>query len=117
MKPQVFSMIELAVNSDDSLTPWERQAILEFCRHPIQSQQSDDGGGLELLKAQDVAAILHIHIRTVRRYIRAGKLKSTRIQGVRRVKMADLKSFLSAEPKVSPDLGQPFTVKMLDRAS
>ena len=116
MKPQVFAMIELAVNSDDSLTLGERQAILEFCRHPDQSQTSDDGG-LKLLKAQDVAAILHIHIRTVRRYIRTGKLKSTRIQGVRRVRMADLKSFLSAAPKVPPDFGQSFAVKMLERAS
>ena len=116
MKPQVFAMVELAVNSDDSLTQGERQAILEFCRHPDQSQEADDGG-LKLLKAQDVAAILHIHIRTVRRYIRTGKLKSTRIQGVRRVRLVDLKTFLATAPKVSPDLEQSFTVKMLERAS
>jgi len=118
MKPQVFAMIELAVNSDDSLTLEERQAILEFCRHPAQIHPLDDGGDLELLSAQDVAGILHIHIRTVRRYISTGILRSTRFQGVRRVRMSDLKAFLTTgDPKVSPDIGQSFTVKMLDKAS
>ena len=35
MKPHVINMIELALNSDDSLTLAERQAILAFCRKPV----------------------------------------------------------------------------------
>ena len=111
-------MIELAVNSDDSLTLEERQAILEFCRHPAQIHPLNDGADLDLLSAQEVAAILHLHIRTVRRYISTGILRSTRFQGVRRVRMSDLKTFLTTgDPKVSPDEGRQLTVKMLKKAS
>lgn len=48
-----------------------------------------------LLTLEEVAKILQVSIRTVRRYIAAGQIKATRV-GVRllRVRPADLEAFL-----------------------
>jgi excisionase family DNA binding protein len=45
------------------------------------------------LTVEDIAGILDVHVVTVRRWIRAGELKATRIRGYR-VNPVDLSAFL-----------------------
>ena len=52
----------------------------------------------ELLKITEVAAELKLHPDTVRRYIKEGKLKATKIGGTRvRVRRSELDRFLAEE--------------------
>lgn len=49
------------------------------------------------LRARQVAEVLNVHVRTVRRWIAAGTLPSTKVGGVRLVAEADLLRLLSSE--------------------
>ena len=121
MKPQVLSMIELALASDDSLSPGEREAILTCCHHPRSGQGFEaNEEDLVFLTAVDVAAKLQVHVRTVKRYIQDGKLPSVKCLGVRRVRLSDLRRFLDygasqadlfETVKELPDAGHRLTVE------
>ena len=61
----------------------------------------------ELLTVREVAAILHLHETTIRRYIRAGKLASVRIGRNVRVPRAALDEFLSSQAEqAEPAVGE-----------
>lgn len=57
-----------------------------------------------LLTLQECAKILKVHHMTIRRYIKSGKLKATRIgeKGMYRIKVEDLKRLMGERPS---DLG------------
>jgi excisionase family DNA binding protein len=52
----------------------------------------------EFYSPEEVAAKLGLHVRTVRRFIRAGKLKATRLGKQYRVAVADLNALAGADP-------------------
>jgi len=60
----------------------------------------------ELYTTQEVADRLGISVFTVRRYIRAGKLKAVKLEGLYRVRRTDLADFLS-QREIGPITGQP----------
>jgi excisionase family DNA binding protein len=55
-----------------------------------------------LLSVEQVAAILTLHVRTVRNYVRSGSLKATRIGKQYRIGLADLEAF-TGRPVASHD--------------
>ncbi|RZS29763.1 excisionase family DNA binding protein [Herbihabitans rhizosphaerae] len=61
----------------------------------------------ELFTADEVAARLGLHVRTVRNYVRDGRLKATRIGKQYRIARADLEEFT----------GQPLTPTVRDTVS
>lgn len=97
MKPEVLSMIKLALASDDTLTVGDREAILACCLNPTSVRDGghgDDGEDLVLLTAGEVADRLHVNVRTVKRHIEDGKLPSVKCLGSRRVRLSDLRKFM-----------------------
>lgn len=52
-------------------------------------------GEIELLKVEDLAEALKCHIETIRRYIRAGKLKAQKIGKRYYVSKENLKAFVN----------------------
>jgi excisionase family DNA binding protein len=48
----------------------------------------------EFLTTEERAAKLKVHVQTVRRYIREGKLKAIRLEGAYRVRRGDFQKFL-----------------------
>jgi excisionase family DNA binding protein len=56
----------------------------------------------ELYSVDQVAAILDLHVRTVRNYVRDGRLKAVRIGKQYRIARADLEA-LTGRPVVAPD--------------
>jgi excisionase family DNA binding protein len=53
---------------------------------------------LGLLSVDQVAATLSVHVRTVRRYIRDGRLRATRIGKLYRIPAAELAAFTGRSP-------------------
>ena len=53
---------------------------------------------LGLMSVEQVAAALSVHVRTVRRYIRDGRLRATRIGKLYRIPAADLAAFTGRSP-------------------
>lgn len=110
MKDTTFNIIGQILAVDDSLGPAERQAILALCRNPdADGRIRDSADDRILLTAGEVAGELKVHLRTVRRHIACGRLKSVSFGGRRRVRLSDLKRFLAAghaPPKVAPDTGE-----------
>ena len=53
-----------------------------------------------LLKADEVATKLNVHINTVYRYIDSGELKAIRLEGVLRVRVSDLERFMAERETV-----------------
>ena len=51
----------------------------------------------KLYTVKEIAAVLKISELTVRRYIKAGRLKSTKINRIHRINELDLISFMSAK--------------------
>ena len=56
----------------------------------------------QLLTVDEVAGRLNMHVKTVRRYIREGKLKARRIGKEYRITRADLDAFAGATDPVEP---------------
>jgi excisionase family DNA binding protein len=52
-----------------------------------------------LLTTQDIAELLEMHITTIRRYIREGKIKAIRIGREYRIRREDFEEFLEARRK------------------
>ncbi|HEY4210313.1 MAG TPA: helix-turn-helix domain-containing protein [Steroidobacteraceae bacterium] len=48
----------------------------------------------DLLSVQEVARILHLHVRTVRAYVREGRLKAVRIGKQYRIERADVETLM-----------------------
>jgi excisionase family DNA binding protein len=63
----------------------------------------------EYLTVQEAAAVLKLSIETVRRYVRSGKLKSTKLGRQYRIKRADVDALLAygTGPSVAEPAGQP----------
>jgi excisionase family DNA binding protein len=58
------------------------------------------------LSVQEVADRLGVSVFTIRRYIRAGKLRAIKLDGVYRLSREDLGDFLKAR-EISPEPGLP----------
>jgi excisionase family DNA binding protein len=56
----------------------------------------------ELYSVEQVAALLGLHVKTVRAYVREGRLKATRIGKQYRIVRADLEALTGAPAPVSP---------------
>ncbi len=54
--------------------------------------------GNRLLLLPEVAAFLRVSVKTVRRIIDEGKLRSIKVRGARRIWLSDLKAFLELVP-------------------
>lgn len=69
----------------------------------------------EFLRIEDVAKKLNISLKSVRRYIHSGKLKSTKIVGVHRIEESDLQHFLdlSANENSTEKIIEPFKRKSI----
>jgi excisionase family DNA binding protein len=52
----------------------------------------------QLYSVDQVAALLGLHVKTVRNYVRDGRLKATRVGKQYRIAREDLESFTGAEP-------------------
>ncbi len=89
MRGETYRIIEMAIGADATLSPAERKTILAFCRNPVAAPCPAKKAAPILLTPAEVAVQLHVHIRTVKRHIRSGKLGSLKVAGVRRVTMAD----------------------------
>jgi excisionase family DNA binding protein len=63
----------------------------------------------EYLTVQEAAAVLKLSIGTMRRYVRSGKLKSTKLDRQHRIKRADLDPLLAhgTGPSVAEPARQP----------
>lgn len=95
MKATTYELVRAALAMDETLSPGDRQAILDRCREPaVASQGSQDAR--VFLTADEVAKELKISRRTVRRHISSGRLKSVKAGAVRRIRLSDLKDFLRA---------------------
>jgi excisionase family DNA binding protein len=67
------------------------------------STQSSPAQTPSLLSVEQVAAILKLHVRTVRNYVRKGSLKATRIGKQYRIGLADLEAFAGHAAKSHDD--------------
>jgi len=93
--PYVERIIEcqVAIDTDDTLTADERQAILAFCREPIQPPAARHAVPLTAdrwLTRKQAAATLAVSVRTVQRLVKSGKLPSRLILGCRRIPASSL---------------------------
>ena len=52
----------------------------------------------QMLTISDIAEILNVSEKTIRRHIQSGQLKSNKIGGVHRISKADLDMFLNTPP-------------------
>lgn len=66
----------------------------------------------DLYSITEVAELLGLHVKTVRNYVRAGRLKSTRIGKQYRITRADLESFTGSAVAADRNLQVPRTLEV-----
>jgi excisionase family DNA binding protein len=69
--------------------------------------------GSSLLSVEQVAGVLGVHVRTVRRYLREGRLKGTRIGKQYRIAAGDLAALTGQPAAVAPHI-EASTVVQID---
>lgn len=74
MKPAVYNAVAAILNADDTLTEEEKARVLDACRGPDAGERPK-GEAPTLLSLPEVAAVLKVHPTTVRRMVRAGRLR------------------------------------------
>jgi excisionase family DNA binding protein len=75
--------------------------------------------GKDMYSVEQVADLLDLHVRTIRGYIRDGRLKATRIGKQYRIAPADLDALTGRRPPHGPDLEVSSVVQVdgVDRAA
>lgn len=66
----------------------------------------------DLYSVTEVAGLLGLHVKTVRNYVRDGRLKSTRIGKQYRIARADLESFTGNAVSAGPAMQAPRTLEV-----
>lgn len=85
MKESTISIVKAVLDGDDSMSDAERELVLSFCRnHGVVGRQVANPSDRWLTPAE-VADMLTVSVRTVRRWIAGGVIASRRIGRIRRV--------------------------------
>jgi len=92
MKPATLNTIKAVLEGDETMKPDERKAVIEFCRCPVVRQAKRPQTGQHLTVGQ-VAHRWGVSLRTVRRYMKGGRLHSCVIGGNRRLPEAEVEAF------------------------
>ena len=80
------SIIEAAIKSDPTATPEEKSRLMAALLPPKETPR--------LITRKEVAALLGVHVETVKRYTRAGLLKPVKFTGAVRYPEAEVLHFM-----------------------
>jgi excisionase family DNA binding protein len=88
-------MAELKERQQITAVRW-RTAVAQFASAPTTMAGSTAPANSSYLTPEQAADVLHVHVQTIRDYIRSGKLRAFRLAGERalRIRRADLESLL-----------------------
>lgn len=96
MKPENISIIETVLANDTTVSQEEKGYILDACRGGY-SRKKEGADGLQMLTTVEVAGILKISTKTVKRLIAQNKLKSQKTTPkLRRIRHCDLEAYVKS---------------------
>ena len=77
MKLSVYNAVAAILGVDETLSEADKSIILDVCRDPAMTEESEHGAGeaQTLLTLSEVAAMLQVHVTTVRRIVKQGRLR------------------------------------------
>lgn len=93
MKENIYKMVGLAIEGDDSLTPAERAAILLVCKDPLPKPCNPEAQrvGERYLSSAEASQELGISKRTLQRWIADGTITARRVVGRRRIPLSEIR--------------------------
>jgi excisionase family DNA binding protein len=93
MKPESVRIIETVLANDPTVSQEELDGILDACRgeSPRKGRGAED---LQMLSTKEVASILKVSEKTVKRLLSQNNLPSLKIGKLRRVRFCDLQVFI-----------------------
>lgn len=106
MEATTRKALEALLTADRSVTPAHLRSILHAADHPAAPQEAPPEK--PMISTEEAAARLGVHVETVRRWIRAGRLAPVRVAPkLFRLRSADVDALLAGERTAEPAAPPP----------